>query len=180
MAEKAREGGDNSGDFSPDTVPKVTLQKLQQRLRVTELQLESEKLHRVRLEEELLELQSPVIISATAADSDRFSSAEIAKASGPDADDAPKQLEKEYASLWSAVEELSKLDAEKDESLKELLKTREQAIAQRDAALLEIESLVAENRSLQQNIEEIDRDLAVYLQDSNSSRDSVLDCRVSS
>ena len=64
-----------------------------------------------------------------------------------------KDIEKEYASLWLAVEELNKLDAEKELALQELLGDREEALAQRDAALLLVEQLRNEYRELQLDIE---------------------------
>ena len=68
-------------------------------------------------------------------------------------EDTRRDLEKEYASLWLAVEELNRLDAEKELALQELLNDREEALVQRDMALLKVDQLTNEYNNLYRDIE---------------------------
>ena len=61
-------------------------------------------------------------------------------------------MEKEYTSLWLAVNELSKLDAEKDDAIKELLNERE-------AMNSKVKGLEKQNEELKNDMLEIDNQL---------------------
>lgn len=68
-------------------------------------------------------------------------------------------IEKEYASLWLAVGELNKLDADKDKELRQLLFDRDEALEQRDLVLTKFETLRVEYEELRNHVEQIDKHL---------------------
>lgn len=76
-----------------------------------------------------------------------------------DMEQSRKDVEKEYASLWLAVGELNKLDAEKEQAITDLLRHKEQALLERDTALVQVEHLTKSCQELQEDISEIDKDL---------------------
>jgi hypothetical protein len=62
-------------------------------------------------------------------------------------------IEKEYASLWLAVGELNKLDADKDKELRQLIFDRDEALEQRDLVLTKLEILRIEYEELRNHVE---------------------------
>lgn len=59
-----------------------------------------------------------------------------------------EHAQKEFASLWMAVEELNKIDAEKNLTLQQLTTERDQAMRERDAALTQVKELRQECKML--------------------------------
>lgn len=66
---------------------------------------------------------------------------------------AQENMQKEFASLWMAVQELNKLDASKERALAELISDREHAVREKDAAVLELGEYKQKYRDLQSELQ---------------------------
>jgi hypothetical protein len=62
-------------------------------------------------------------------------------------------MQAEYTSMWNSVQELSKLDALKDQSIQDLIADRDKAVLERDSAFERYAAAKAENAQLMQEIQ---------------------------
>ena len=63
------------------------------------------------------------------------------------------EMQQEYTSLWTSVQELSKLDALKDQSIQDLVSEKDKAMVERDGAFERYAAVKAENAQLMQEIQ---------------------------
>lgn len=70
-----------------------------------------------------------------------------------------ENMQKEFASLWMAVNELNKMDAVKDKEIQSLIIERDQALKERDAAIKSLRDLKMEYRKLNNELKTIDQEL---------------------
>jgi chromosome segregation ATPase len=62
-------------------------------------------------------------------------------------------MQAEYGAMWASVQELSKLDALKDQSIQDLIADRDRAVLERDSAFERYAAAKAENTQLAQEIQ---------------------------
>lgn len=65
------------------------------------------------------------------------------------------QMQTEYTNMWTSVQELSKLDALKDQSIQDLIMDRDKAVFERDAALERFAAVKTESAQLMQDLQVI-------------------------
>ena len=64
-----------------------------------------------------------------------------------------EQMQTEYTNMWTSVQELSKLDALKDQSIQDLIMDRDKAVFERDAALERFAAAKTESAQLMQDLQ---------------------------
>lgn len=70
-----------------------------------------------------------------------------------------ESMQREFSSLWIAVQELNKLDAAKEKALAELISDRDRVVVEKNNATTNLMDLSRKYQQLQQDLEAIDRDL---------------------
>lgn len=72
---------------------------------------------------------------------------------------AKEDMQKEFTSLWLAVQQLNSLDAAKERALQDLISDRDKAVRERNEAIEKLNIMQKEYAELQSELEAIDSDL---------------------